>query len=212
MADPSIPNPSDPSSPPRLKLKHSGEPDAHQQPEELPPEQPVELSEEADLAEATAPLAAGSEPGTLRRGVRRLALILVPGLLLAGVLLLLNYLIQPFAGELAPIAPPVVSLPSGPARVAPAAGPVPAITTEADPALQPATAEAFLERLAELRPVASENPRGVFISSVFYPENAVLHPGLGLIIERVEWDGAGAFMRIRAADGASHQLPVQPPQ
>ncbi len=219
MTDSSTPNPSDPASAPRLKLRQSGAP-ANGTPagppaapaEGLPPEPPVELSEERDLAQPADGEPEVPESRRPRQGLLRLALILIPGLLLAGMLLLLYYVLQPIAGTLEPIAPATVPLAARPITLDSPAGSGETLPADTDAGSEPPTVEAFLERLAGLERVASANPRGVFINAVFFPEETILNPALGLIVERVEWGDEGAWLHLRAGDGRRHRIAVEPPE
>lgn len=181
----------------------------------MEPEQPAERPPEADAADSgdfgDDLIIKPREGKPARSPLRRLAFLLIPGLIIAGILVFLIRSMDPFGGDLAPIKPDEAAV--GEQEVE--APPAPALESVRQldmDAVSPDGVDpdigSFLKIMSEQTLVASRSPRGLFINTVFYPEGAVINPALELTFQELATeDGPVAIL---AGPGDSrYELPLE---
>jgi hypothetical protein len=186
----------------------------------LPVEEPPP-QEAAAEAETTEPV--GAEPATPEKSaptgeseatkispVRKV----IAGMAFLGVLGILILLgiafFNPFGNDLTPIQPnriPLAVQKSGPAESEAPGESVTNLSGVPIEASQP-DLEAYLSRLRTHRLIASDNPKGVFIDSVFVPEGAVLDARTGLTLSSLSTTSNGIVMLLTPSEGPSVSIPL----
>jgi hypothetical protein len=128
-----------------------------------------------------------------------------------GILILLGIaFFNPFGNDLTPIQPnriPITAQESGPAENESPGESVTNLTGVPTEPGQP-DLKAYLARLKTHRVIASDNPKGVFIDSVFVPEGAVLDPRTGLTLSSLSTTSNGIVMLLTPSEGASVSIPL----
>lgn len=140
----------------------------------------------------------------------RLALIVVPALVLFAAMIFGIRTFDPFGEDLAPIAPAAV--PDSLLKKEPR--PKEAIPRD-DSGLAGTPLEVgrtslqnFLNALQEQPLTASTSPRGVFVDSVFIPEGMPLDKQAGVIFSGLEIEGNQAYIVVTSPDGTKLTLPA----
>jgi hypothetical protein len=140
----------------------------------------------------------------------------IAGLAFLGVFCLLALLgiayFNPFGEELAPIQPsrmPVAAQKDEPPDTGNPEESVTNVAALPTEAAQP-DLQAYLDRMKTHRIIPSDNPRGIFIDSVFVPEGAVLDPRIGLTLSGVSSSGKGYAMHLTPPGGPSVSIPLNP--
>lgn len=158
-----------------------------------PPEEEQENEEMEELVSTPAP-----KPGRFRK-------IALPVAAVLAAVAAIQYFLDPLGLSIDPIKPakPVVveqaeqvgAETEMPASMAPVA-----LSLELDNI----TVESFLGLLEKQVIIASEQPRGAIIDSVFYPEGSKVNPELGLVLSSVE----KASIRIADSSGKEYKFPA----
>lgn len=73
---------------------------------------------------------------------------------------------------------------------------------------EPTELERFLAQLREQKLIPSDNPRGIFINSIFYTVGAPLNPQLGLTVKAISVSPENASLVLEDGEGAEHAIPI----
>jgi hypothetical protein len=169
-------------------------------PEELglPPEEetgkeetvPVEAAEE----ESVEPVAQKTAQPA-KRGKKRLLILLLPVVIVVAILALLQYLFDPLGLKIEPIAelpdPGLVRQVAQPKQQEESSN---AGSKELADSLEGQSMEDYLGRLKSLPMTLSDNPKGIFIGSVFFNEGSMVNPELDLKLRSILPDASAIVL------------------
>lgn len=139
---------------------------------------------------------------------KRPNLLLVAGLpliLIVAILGLVHYLFDPLGLKLEPIVPSTgISAAMGNQQAKTTNGKVSDIAVIPSVQIEEMPSNAFLEMLNTRKITINENPRGLFIDSVFFPVGSTLNAEYGFTIGAITIDKDESYFEITDAGGGTH--------
>ena len=138
---------------------------------------------------------------------RRLLIWLVlPVALVGAIAWLVLFILKPAPGETVTAVQPQAGTAVQRANPQPAAAKADLGPVELTLALENQTLESYLQQFQQQEIVASTNPRGIFVNSVFIPEGSPVNPRFGLILVQVEPSPEGTLIDLVDADRQPYRI------